>query len=158
MIEGANFELLPSNTSLFGQKYRGVCSFGIGQSKTPRSYAAPKKGSPYPGFCQPLRAVITITLSGLLGRERGPRVDRFGLAPCGVCRAAFIAKCAVRSYRTISPLPLRAVCFLLHFPSSGVIWPRRPVLSGGALPCGVRKFLPQAGIGRERLSGLPTIL
>ena len=55
----------------------------------------------YPGFCQPLRAGITITLSGLLGRERGQRVDRFGLAPCGVCRAAFIAKRAVRS---ISPL------------------------------------------------------
>ena len=96
----------------------------------------------YPGFCQPFQAVITITLGGLLGRERGPRVDRFGLAPCGVCRATFIAKRAVRSYRTISPLPLRAVCFLLYFPSNGVIWPRRPVLSDGALPCGVRKFLP----------------
>ena len=87
----------------------------------------------YPGFCQPFQAVITITLGGLLGRERGPRVDRFGLAPCGVCRAAFIAKRAVRSYRTISPLPLRAVCFLLYFPSSGVIWPRRPAFSSGAL-------------------------
>ena len=87
----------------------------------------------YPGFCQPLRAGITITLSGLLGRERGQRVDRFGLAPCGVYLAAFVAKRAVGSCPTLSPLPLRAVYFLLHFPSSGVIWPRRPAFSSGAL-------------------------
>src|ERR1051326_7811641 len=29
----------------------------------------------------------------------------FGLAPCGVCLAATVANCAVRSYRTFSPLP-----------------------------------------------------
>jgi len=29
----------------------------------------------------------------------------FGLAPRGVCRAARVALCAVRSYRTFSPLP-----------------------------------------------------
>ena len=96
----------------------------------------------YPGFCRPLRAGIAITLSGLLGHSRGQRMDRFGLAPCGVYRAVCVAANAVGSYPTISPLPLRAVCFLLHFPSNGVIWPRRPALSGGALPCGVRKFLP----------------
>src|SRR5262245_42729012 len=31
----------------------------------------------------------------------------FGLAPGGVCRAAVIADGAVRSYRTLSPLPRR---------------------------------------------------
>jgi hypothetical protein len=47
----------------------------------------------------------------------------FGLAPCGVYHAASIAVRAVRSYRTLSPLPLSrlretgAVCFLLHWPS-----------------------------------------
>ena len=45
----------------------------------------------------------------------------FGLAPGGVCRAAGVAAGAVRSYRTVSPLPrltLRtaAVCSLWHFP------------------------------------------
>ena len=45
----------------------------------------------------------------------------FGLAPGGVCHAAAVAADAVRSYRTLSPLPagLRprlAVCFLWHFP------------------------------------------
>ena len=44
-------------------------------------------------------------------------MNRLGLAPCGVCLAASVAKRAVRSYRTFSPLPLRAVCFLWHFPS-----------------------------------------
>jgi len=32
-------------------------------------------------------------------------VPLFGLAPSGVCPAAPVASCAVRSYRTISPLP-----------------------------------------------------
>ena len=37
----------------------------------------------------------------------------FGLAPGGVCRAASVAGRAVRSYRTVSPLPAKwqAVCF-----------------------------------------------
>ena len=59
----------------------------------------------------------------------------FGLAPGGVCRAAGVTAGAVRSYRTVSPLPrhtLRsaAVCSLWHFP-----WARtRRTLSGTACP------------------------
>jgi len=51
------------------------------------------------------------------GRRRGSRwtpelplapvPPLFGLAPGGVCRAATVAGSAVRSYRTVSPLPLR---------------------------------------------------
>ena len=59
-----------------------------------------------------------------------------GLAPGGVCRAVPVAGNAVRSYRTLSPLPafargLRwAVCFLWHFP-----WGRpRRVLPGTVFP------------------------
>jgi hypothetical protein len=38
--------------------------------------------------------------------EEGRRVPcLFGLAPCGVYPAALLTQCAVRSYRTISPLP-----------------------------------------------------
>jgi hypothetical protein len=67
----------------------------------------------------------------------------FGLAPGGVCHAASVAGRAVRSYRTVSPLPVppedrrpSAVCFLLHCPSpSGA----RPL--AGTLPCGARTFL-----------------
>ena len=54
------------------------------------------------------------------GRRRPPL---FGLAPGGVCRAAPVAGGAVRSCRTLSPLPAgggsrraRAVCSLWHFP------------------------------------------
>ena len=60
---------------------------------------------PYPRFCQVLLPVRTITLSGLLGHEGGTPVDRLGLAPHGVCPAARVTWCAVRSYRTFSPLP-----------------------------------------------------
>ena len=68
----------------------------------------------------------------------------FGLAPCGVLPATDVATGAVRSYRTFSPLPAfalsgygAAVYFLCHFPSS---CPDRAL--PGALPCGVRTFLP----------------
>ncbi len=47
----------------------------------------------------------------------------FGLAPGGVYRAAAVAGVAVRSYRTLSPLPatgllpnVQAVYFLWHYP------------------------------------------
>src|SRR5688500_17425071 len=50
----------------------------------------------------------------------------FGLSPGGVCPAGPVTRTAVRSYRTVSPLPTArdeharpAVCFLWHFP-----WPR----------------------------------
>jgi len=56
----------------------------------------------------------------------------FDLAPGGVYRAVPVAGNAVRSYRTLSPLPDRspADCFLWHFP-----WgrPRRP-LTGTVFP------------------------
>jgi hypothetical protein len=59
----------------------------------------------------------------------------FGLAPGGVCLAAAVTVGAVRSYRTISPLPrptqhAAAVRFLWHCP-----WVRtRRMLSGTACP------------------------
>ena len=48
--------------------------------------------------------------SNLPGNTCGPQAARmhvplFGLAPDGVCPATTVASCAVRSYRTISPLP-----------------------------------------------------
>jgi len=62
-------------------------------------------------------------------RLRAPRLFLFGLAPGGVYQAATVTGHAVRSYRTLSPLPHYAearwaVYFLWHFP-----WgrPRRPL-------------------------------
>ena len=62
----------------------------------------------------------------------------FGLAPGGVYTAMPVTGHAVRSYRTISPLPTRvlAVYFLLHFP-----WTHVPQALPGTLPCGARTFL-----------------
>ena len=54
-----------------------------------------------------------------------------------------VTKCAVRPYRTFSPLPVlpqsshRRFCFLFHFPSR---YRARPLT--GILPCGARTFLP----------------
>ena len=58
----------------------------------------------------------------------------FGLAPGGVYLAINVTIDAVRSYRTLSPLPgrrsARAVCFLWHFP-----WGRpRRALPGTVFP------------------------
>src|SRR5205814_4117389 len=59
-------------------------------------------------------------------------------APTGGCRAAPVAKRAVGSYPTVSPLPLifRAVCFLWPVPS-----PCGAQALPGSLPSGARTFL-----------------
>src|SRR5262245_66580741 len=61
-----------------------------------------------------------------------------GLASGGVYRALSVTGEAVRSYRTVSPLPtLRwAVCFLLHCPASHLDLPLT-----STLPCESRAFL-----------------
>ena len=79
---------------------------------------------------QPTRVAGLKTGPGATGSHPRTRPPLFGLAPGGVCRAAPVASRAVRSYRTLSPLPggsgepPSAVCFLWHFP-----WgrPRRPL-------------------------------
>ena len=71
-----------------------------------------------------------------------PLAPLFGLAPGGVYPATDVATSAVRSYRTISPLPPAlntgsAVYFLWHFP-----WTHAPQVLPGTLPAGARTFLP----------------
>ncbi len=79
-------------------------------------------------------------------RERGLLLE---LAPYGACRADPVARAAVGSYPTLSPLPLVvrpwAVCFLLRFPSPCTL-PCGRVHNARALPGvflfpGVRTFL-----------------
>ena len=77
----------------------------------------------------------------------------FGLAPGGVCRAAGVAACAVRSYRTVSPLP-RPLPLPPPQAGEGRVEERRSVLCGtfpGLAPAGrypapfvhgARTFLP----------------
>ena len=72
---------------------------------------------------QPTRTAARTRLSR--NAETSPNAPSlFGFAPGGVYRAAIVTNRAVRSYRTLSPLPDyqdqspggRAVCFLWHFP------------------------------------------
>src|SRR5690606_17255391 len=92
------------------------------------------------------RRIVTDTLKQPTRRHRGPRhclpiwsCSRWGLP----CRP--VARLAVRSYRTVSPLPdpatlagagPSAVCSLLHFPSA-----RAAQALPGTVPCGARTFL-----------------
>ncbi len=130
---------------------------GPGQGGGPRRQTAYKPGS-VPVTPRPAWRGMTIHLGrplpdasrdppGRTARKHAYPVQRgapplLGLAPGGVCPAAGVAASAVRSYRTLSPLPagsdrilvlaepVRAVSFLWHFP-----WgcPRR-VLPGTVFP------------------------
>jgi len=89
-------------------------------------------------------------------RGSNPPVPLFGLAPGGVYPATDVATGAVRSYRTISPLPTRfkrglAVYFLWHFP-----WARAPQVLPGTLPYGARTFLPHGETAEAAARPTPT--
>ena len=74
----------------------------------------------------------------------------FGLAAGGVCLAAGVTPGAVRSYRTISPLPglLPAVSFLLHYPSDC-----SALMLSSTVPRGMGLAIPpQFGLSSSRLS------
>src|SRR5258706_740484 len=97
----------------------------------PLGCASPRSSSDLPG---------SLTWTTWCGRH-APRASLFGLAPGGVCRAADVATRAVRSYRTISPLPVPLAqhlggIFLLHFP-----WAHAPQALPGTVPYGARTFL-----------------
>jgi hypothetical protein len=79
---------------------------------------------------QPTRTATRTRVGAVssLSRGQAPLPSLFGLAPGGVCRAAAVAGSAVRSYRTVSPLP-RPTRYA----------PRRSVLCGtvpGVAPAG----------------------
>ena len=77
-----------------------------------------------------------------------------GLASGGVYLASDVTTGAVRSYRTLSPLPAidviagAAVCFLLHCPASYLDWPLT-----STRPCEARTFLPRRTRFRAAASG-----
>jgi len=65
-----------------------------------------------------------------------PQRHLFGLASDGVYIASGVTVGPVVSYTAISPLPLRAVSFLLH-----LSWDRSRQTLSGILPCEARTFL-----------------
>ena len=117
------------------------------ESRTGAEWSARNKPSSVPsrGRIIPLGPPLPTASSSLPGTRTGRAAPRplFGLAPGGVCRATSVTSGPVRSYRTLSPLPVplarpSAVCFLWHFPSS-----RDARALPGTLPCGARTFLQQ---------------
>src|SRR5262245_48588174 len=93
------------------------------------------------------------------GVASAPAPPLFGLAPGGVCRAASVAGDAVRSYRTLSPLPLRgrpraggllSVALSLGSPPAAVSRHRRS-LEPGLSSTG--RVWPRSLIARQRPSG-----
>jgi len=81
----------------------------------------------------------------------------FGLAPGGVCRAASVAAGAVRSYRTVSPLPRQT----RNAPRRSVLCGTIPGLApAGCYPAplvhGARTFLPGALSGLAGAAVRPT--
>ncbi len=92
---------------------------------------------------QPTRTAARTRLPGQVtaNAETQPNAPSlFGFAPGGVYHAAAVTSRAVRSYRTLSPLPrpkAPAVCFLWHFP-----WGRPRRALPGTVFRGARTFLP----------------
>ena len=90
-----------------------------------------------------------------LGTGSPHNATLFGLAPCGVLPATDVTAGAVRSYRTISPLPRfpEAVYFLCHYsvklPCPGVT--RRTALWSSDFP----PASALSATARQALSGLP---
>jgi len=89
----------------------------------------------------------------------------FGLAPGGACRAISVARNAVRSYRTLSPLPracrggLLSVALSLGSPPPGVT--RHPVSMEPGLSSTARPGPAMAAIrpaGTSNLASLPAMV
>ena len=79
-----------------------------------------------------------------LGTSGGQPVPRLALLRVGFTEPAGSPRSLVRSYRTVSPLPVpvdrpSAVCSLWHFPAGHPDWPL-----ASTLPCGAPTFLDPA--------------
>ena len=77
------------------------------------------------------------------------------LLPVGFVKPPGSPRALVRSYRTVSPLPVRlvppsAVCSLWHFPAGHPDW-----VLPSTVPCGVRTFLGPVKPVRGRLADSP---
>jgi len=111
------------------------CTIGLDGRRDAGMNCSRGKKSAFDGFpgykpvSVPLQAIVIHLGRSLLdgssdlpgsSKERAAPPPLFGLAPRGVYLAGRIAPPAVRSYRTISPLPTgwsrQAVYFLWHFP------------------------------------------
>ena len=87
-----------------------------------------------------------MTCRDACGRTRS---SLFGLAPGGACRAPFLAVGAVRSYRTVSPLPSVAEAW-----EGGLL---SAALSLGSPPPGVTRHLVSVEPGLSSMAPFPAL-
>ena len=145
--------LTPPRCCEWGGKCQTACKPGSVAGRGPRD--GHSSGAPVTErLARPTRASDPKADCGGLGPPRAPirLAPLYGLAPGGVCRAGPVAGPAVRSYRTLSPLPagltaraggLLSVALSLGSPPPGVTRLRASVEPG----------LSSAARGRRRPSG-----
>jgi hypothetical protein len=101
-------------------------------------------------FEQPTRTAWDLDTDPEATRRDGgrcPAPSLFGFAPGGVCRAAGVAASAVRSYRTVSPLPPLPI----PAPQAGEV----RVGDGGLFSVALSLGLPPPDVIRHRMSMEP---
>ena len=129
-LSGLNYSLSGLNCSLSGLDYslsgRGRIGPGNRSRAARKKESAVKPGSVWDSHSSGIRVAAQLKRPTRKPMRTTcavfrPLASLFGLASGGVCRAADVATSAVRSYRTISPLPWPLArplggIFLLHFP------------------------------------------
>jgi hypothetical protein len=103
--------------------------------------------------------LVAIHLCGLPGDIGWASRPTLGLAPGGGCQPPGSPPTLVRSYRTVSPLPVRTIEMVRHR-RSALCCPDRQVtpswLSPAPSPCGVRTFLDAVERRRGHLADSPS--
>jgi hypothetical protein len=88
--------------------------------------------------------IYTLYPPGSRGQRSGPGL--FELSPRKVCQASRLLELLVGSYPTFSPLlsfaKASASGLFSAALSVNMLWNMPPTVSHGAMPCGVRTFLP----------------
>jgi hypothetical protein len=163
-----------------GQKWRGPGGFAAEPPSRYQPACKPgfvwRRGKPHHVTAIPLGRRLPGASSNLPGRPIADTRSRlrlaaklapslFGLAPGGVCPAAFVAEDAVRSYRTFSPLPAFTLAgFGRRFVLCGTVpeigAPRGSLSPAGRYPApyvhGARTFLPCGLSALARAAVRPT--
>ncbi len=124
---------------------RTVCEIKIGARRPVSRVLYPQAGDGHSSgtfvterLARPTRTATAKTRSAPPRKPRWRMPSLLGLAPGGVCRAAAVTGGAVRSYRTLSPLP-----------------PGADARSGGLLSVALSLGSPPPGVTRHRVSVEP---
>ena len=144
--------------ALWSSDFPPAPALAEGRQRSPGCLRKPSSVGTFVPVTIPLGASLPARSSDQPGDMTRAARPLLGLAPGGVCRASPVTGGAVRSYRTVSPLPPAvladggvAVCFLWHCPPGRPDWPLT-----STLPCGARTFLPRRRASRPGRSRRPS--